>query len=504
MEILLTIALIAVVVYLLRLRDRAAALALRLSHLEAEARRLVDQVARLEAGSQPVSVAPQTPPITPPIARPAAVPPPIPAGSLDLSASGNAPEEPVPSSAPALEARPPFPLTPPLPSPEPAPPAARPVSLEERLGARLPVWIGSIALALAGAFLVKYSFDKGLFSPTVRVAFGVMFGLGLLGAGEWMRRSNERVAQGLSAAGVADLYACFLAGVHLYGLIPPGLGFGLMALTTVVAVVLSLRQGIMVALIGMIGGFLTPYLVRSGEGGIRGLFAYLLLLQVGLLVVSRRRGWQEVGALSIGGGLVWTVIWMLNPYQPGDEIWLGLFLLLSMASTLIACLAGTPQDIGVRPALPVWVAAGGGLLAMALVADRGGYDTVEWGLFGLIAAGILVLARLRPAFRPLAWVAGAIGIVLLGAWGAGLEDGDVGRFMLTAAALGALFAGGAYLASWGDEKPGQWGALSVISGLFLFLIAVAATEGKLERPWGAVALGIAALYLVAALPVARR
>lgn len=493
MEFLLTVALIAVVVYLLRLRDRAADLTLRLSHLEDEVRRLYEQRERREQGAQiqPVPIQSEERPdarLPPPLPPP--VPPRIPISAPPLSPSELA-------TAPLLSQPAPEPVAPPV-SP------ARPVSLEERLGARLPVWIGSIALALAGAFLVKYSFDKGLFSPTVRVAFGVMFGVGLLGAGEWMRRSNERVAQGLSAAGVADLYACFLAGVHLYGLIPPGVGFGLMALTTVVAVVLSLRQGIMVALIGMIGGFLTPYLVRSGEGGVRGLFAYLLLLQVGLLVVSRRRGWQEVGALSIGGGLVWTVIWMFNPFKPGDEIWLGLFLLLSVVSTLIACLSGAPRDTGVRSVLPVWVAAGGGLLAMALVADRGGYDTAEWGLFGLIAAGTLVLARLRPAFRPLAWVAAVVGIVLLGAWGTGLEEGDAGRFLVTAAALGALFAGGAYLASWGDEKPGQWGALSVISGLFLFLIAVAATEGKVERPLGAVALGIAALYLIAALPVARR
>lgn len=496
MEFLLTIALIAVVVYLLRLRDRAADLTLRLSHLEDEVRRLYEQRGRHEQGAQirpPVQVQQEAHPEAP---VPPPLPPRIPISTPPLSPSELGIPAPLPPQE-AAETPAAAPVAPPV-------PAARPVSLEERLGARLPVWIGSIALALAGAFLVKYSFDKGLFSPTVRVAFGVLFGVGLLGAGEWMRRSNERVAQGLSAAGVADLYACFLAGVHLYGLIPPGLGFGLMALTTVVAVVLSLRQGIMVALIGMIGGFLTPYLVRSGEGGIRGLFAYLLLLQVGLLVVSRRRGWQEVGALSIGGGLVWTVIWMFNPFQPGDEIWLGLFLVLSVVSTVIACLAGAPQDTGVRPVLPVWVAAPGALLAMALVADRGGYDTAEWGLFGLIAAGMLVLARLRPTFRPLAWVAAAVGIVLLGAWGTGLEDGDTGRFLLTAAALGALFAGGAYLASWRDEKPGQWGALSVVSGLFLFLIAVAATEGKLERPWGAVALGIAALYLVAALPVARR
>lgn len=509
MEILLTIVLIAIVVYLLRLRDRTAELKARLGWLEEEVRRLRDgwEPRDRDLPGEARSAVPPPVPTRVPIAAP-------PLSREELASSSvaqNAGEAPMFSSVAGASR----PLPPPLPPRQiaetpaaepvaPPVPAAREVSLEERLGARLPVWIGSIALALAGAFLVKYSFDRGWFSPTIRVAFGVMFGVALLGAGEWMRRSNERVAQGLSAAGVADLYACFLAGVHLYQLIPPGVGFGLMALTTVVAVVLSLRQGIMVALIGMIGGFLTPYLVRSGEGGVRGLFGYLLLLQIGLLFVARRRGWQEVGALSIGGGLLWSVIWMFGPFQGGDEIWLGLFLLLSVVTALVAGLARTPEDAGARPLLPVWVAAPGGLLAMALVAGRGGYDTAEWGLFGLIAAGILVLARLRPDFRPLAWVAAAVGIVLLGAWGTELDVEEVGRFLLTAAALGALFAGGSYLASWRDEKPGQWGALSVMSGLFLFLIAVAATEGKEERSWGVVALGIAALYLVAALPVARR
>lgn len=385
----------------------------------------------------------------------------------------------------------------------PAPPV-RQVSLEERLGARLPVWIGSITLALAGAFLVKYSFDRGWFSPTLRVLLGVLFGVVLLGAGEWMRRSSAHIAQGLSAAGVADLYACFLAGIHLYGIIQPGVGFGLMALTTAVAVVLSLRQGIMVALIGMIGGFLTPYLVRTGEPDVRGLFGYLLLLQVGLLVVARRRDWPAVGALALGGGLFWAVAWLFGAFQTEDAFWLGLFLVLSVLATLIVSLAGVPRSAEARSLGSAWVAVPGGLVAMALVAGRGGYAPAEWGLFGLIAAGTLVLARLRPLFRPLAWVAAATGAVLLGAWAMELPDAEVGRFLLTAAALGLLFAGGAYAAAWKDERPGHWGALSAASGLVFFLIAYAATESRVETTWGAVALGIAVLYLVAALPVVRR
>jgi uncharacterized membrane protein len=122
----------------------------------------------------------------------------------------------------------------------------------------------------------------------------------------------------------------------------------------------------------------------------------------------------------------------------------------------------------------------------------------------LIAAGTLVLTRLRPLFRPLAWVAAGTGAVLLGAWGFALDDAEVGRFLLTAGALGVLFAGSAYAAAWKDQAPGHWGALSAASGIAFFLIALASTKPEGGTSWGAVALGIAAIYLMAALPAARQ
>ncbi|HYU32984.1 MAG TPA: DUF2339 domain-containing protein [Thermoanaerobaculia bacterium] len=491
MAFLVSIGLAAVLFYVLQTRIKEQAE--RIERLQDEVRWLRARLDRLEAPA-PVEAAPAPEPVPETVVAAAPAP-----------AVLNVPEASVPSPLPPPA--PPEDLQAPaaLPVPAAAPPPVRKVSLEELLGARLLVWIASIALAFAGAFTVKLSFDYGWFSPTVRVVIGVLFGVILLGAGEWMRRPSERIAQGLSAAGVADLYACFLAGIHLYGIIQPGVGFGLMALTTIVAVALSLRQGVMVALIGMIGGFLTPYLVRTGEPDVRGLFAYLLLLQIGLLTVARRRGWPAIGALALAGGIFWTLAWVLGSFRADDAIPLGLFLVLSVLATLIVGLAGVPREAEARSLGAAWVAVPGGLLAMALVAGRGGYEPAEWGLFGLIAAGTLVLARLRPLFRPLAWVAAATGAVLLGSWGLDdLGDADIGRFLITAAALGLLFAGGAYAAAWKDERPGHWGALSAASGLAFFLIAYAATESKVAIPWAAVALGIAALYLVAALPVARR
>ncbi len=68
------------------------------------------------------------------------------------------------------------------PPPPPSPSPTRAGSLEEMLGGSLLVWIGGVALALAAAFLVKYSFDSGWIGPPVRVALGIALGVALIGA----------------------------------------------------------------------------------------------------------------------------------------------------------------------------------------------------------------------------------------------------------------------------------------------------------------------------------
>ena len=45
------------------------------------------------------------------------------------------------------------------------------------------VWVGGIALALGGIFLVRYSIEAGLFGPGLRVFFGALLALVLVGPG---------------------------------------------------------------------------------------------------------------------------------------------------------------------------------------------------------------------------------------------------------------------------------------------------------------------------------
>jgi uncharacterized membrane protein len=277
------------------------------SDVEDVRRRLGILSRRVRALEPPEAQAPAGP--APP--QPAvAAPTPTPCAGEDASAERPpGPPEPGPvvpeaSEEPATA----WPPAVPVELPRPAETPAR--SFEELLGGSLLVWIGGVALALAGAFLVKYSFDQGWIGPPVRVALGLAFGLALIGVGEGLRRRSARVAQAASAAGVATLFAALLAGTNLYLVIPPLVGFAGMAATTAVAVFLSQRHGPFVAGLGLLGGFLTPALIREGEPRPALLVTYLLVLQLGLLVITRRRGWWPLAIATVVGVNCWIGYWL--------------------------------------------------------------------------------------------------------------------------------------------------------------------------------------------------
>ncbi len=439
-----------------------------------------------------------------------------PAPSLAFAPAPPPATEPAGVAAPDREAPPP--PTPPAPSPSmdasrtlPEDPgggaAAAPApGLEERLGARLPVWIGAVALALAGAYLVKYSVDRGWLSPTVRVALGLLFGVVLLGLGEWLRPRSARISQALSAAGIADLYAVLLAGVRLYGLIPPLVGFGLMAANTAVAVLLSLRQGPMIALLGLVGGFATPALVSTDEPNAGGLVAYLFLLDAGLVAVTRRRRWPWLSLGALAASLAWVAGWIVGLYRAGDALPLGLFLLASTALFAVAALRAKPSlDVAESrlSGLLAAAAVASGLLLLAVLVGVGGYGPAEWGMFALLAAGCYALAAARDDLFGLAPLAAATTFVLLAVRGWDLAQAASAGYLATLGLLAAGLAAGAWLVSLRAARPARWATLAGAVLVLFPLLGYASTRDALDLPWAVLALALSAVAVAAAVPAAR-
>ena len=275
---------------------------------------------------------------------------------------------------------------------------------EQLVGGRLLIWIGGIALVVAGFFLIRHTIEIGLVTPELRMIAAALFGLLLLAGGEYARgrrflADEPRIAQALVGAGIAVLYATAYGSWYLYGQIGGETASVLMLLISVAALGLSLRHGPATAVMGMVGGFLTPWLAGDPEGGALPILAYIALLNGAVFTLAWKRGWGWLAAGSVALSFVWTgfLIFQSTP----DALAAGLFVVaLSLAASLIRLGEGRPLAL-VQPLIV-------GLVELAMLVIRLDTDPRAWLLFGSLAAVSLWLGARRGEAR----LAPPVGLVL--------------------------------------------------------------------------------------------
>src|SRR5437764_9142936 len=268
----------------------------RLSSVEDDLRTL-RQSASLAKPGAPVSTSP-------------AIPPPLPVTAAAAVREASKESEPPPIPQELIDAK----------ARQAAIPIRPPIDWEQFMGAKLFAWIGGLALFLGVAFFVKYSFEHNLIPPELRVAIGFTIGVSLLIGGLLLKRKENAVtAQTLCATGILVLYAVTFACRSYYhfaffGLIPT---FLLMTLITAVAFLLAVRlNAIVVAVLGIAGGFLTPVLLSTGQDHPLGLFVYVALLDIGLLAVAQRKRWDAIAMLGAIGTALMQFAWITTFFVP--------------------------------------------------------------------------------------------------------------------------------------------------------------------------------------------
>jgi uncharacterized membrane protein len=418
--------------------------------------------------------------------------------------------EPAEAPAPIVVAPSPEPVLAPAPPAPPAPVRPAKVDFEQRLGGRIFVWIGAVMLALAGAFLVKYSIDQGLLSPAIRVMLGILLGIVLLGAGQWIRGQSSNIAQALTAAAVADWFASLFAAVALYHLLTPTVGFIALAVVTGIGIALALREGPLVGVVGIAGGFITPAIVASATPRPGVLFTYLFLIQLGALVLQHKRGWWPLAALGIGGGLLWAIAWtFIDP--PGDgirlaAIYLPLFLLATDLTQLWSLYGKSGVAVSREMVLTARSASIACFLIMAYWLTAGRYALDDWGFLIVLTLAHLAVARRFVTEEVPALVGAAIAIGAYAAWSPfGVEwiSGQIvdrrEPVILIGLLLGACFGFGGYWFELNALRPARWAGLSTLGTALLFGGAyLNLNEADLWLTWPIQAVILAALHMAAA------
>ncbi|HEV8483976.1 MAG TPA: DUF2339 domain-containing protein, partial [Blastocatellia bacterium] len=317
--------------------------------VEATSRRPSVPAPPVERPPQPGSAEPGLPqplvlPLTPekPIQQSPASPPPVerPASALPPKS------DPVqPPSAPPESTRPPAPPRPPtgpserrpdvpprrsvlnVPPPQgPPPPQSayraqvtpkRRGDLESRIGGKLFNWIGVIAICVGVGFFLKLAFERAWIGPWGRISIGVVIGLGFLIGGERLRKRYASYAYGLSGGGILLLYLTFFAGNNTYHKFDQTTAFVLMAVVTATASLLAARYSALpIAILGFIGGFMTPILLSTGKDNELGLFGYIALLDLGVLALAYSKHWRVLNYLAFSATVLMIIGWMNTFWEP--------------------------------------------------------------------------------------------------------------------------------------------------------------------------------------------
>ncbi|MGN1273529.1 MAG: DUF2339 domain-containing protein [Thermoguttaceae bacterium] len=152
---------------------------------------------------------------------------------------------------------------------------------------------GMLVLVLGLGFFVKYSIDRGWLGPEVRILGTTILGLGMYAAGIkfWHTKMNL-LGQALMAGSACVLYFSAFGATELYHLIPRGMGFNWCLAVTLLLVVTALRwNSRLVAVLGTLGAYLTPFLFPFILDEQMELMLYLALPALGILAIRRFREW---------------------------------------------------------------------------------------------------------------------------------------------------------------------------------------------------------------------
>ncbi len=189
---------------------------------------------------------------------------------------------------------------------------------ESLIGGKILNRIGALALIIGMGFFLKYAFDNNWITEAMRVAIGIGTGAILLFSGHYYSKKSFQIfSQGLVGAGIAILYLSAYSSFNYYHLVSQSVAIGIMSVVTAVTFWQAFKyNSIVIAIFGWLGGFITPFLVSTGNANEAGLFTYIALLDVGLLfIILKKEKWNVLEPLTLAATIVVYLLWFYIDYS---------------------------------------------------------------------------------------------------------------------------------------------------------------------------------------------
>lgn len=199
-------------------------------------------------------------------------------------------------------------------------PSRKERDLEKFIGENLANKIGIAILVLGIGFFVKYAIDKNWINETGRVLIGFACGMILLFFAHRIRNAYRSFSSVLVGGGLAVFYFTIAFAFQEYHLLGQKVAFVSMLATTALAVGLSVfYDRLELAILATVGGFITPFLLSTGQDNYQALFTYIAILNAGWMTLSVFKRWPVVNFIALFFTVFIVSFWFIDRKYLNDE-----------------------------------------------------------------------------------------------------------------------------------------------------------------------------------------
>ncbi len=210
-------------------------------------------------------------------------------------------------------------------------------SIEHFIGLKLMHVVGIVVLVTGVSIGVKYAIDKQLISEIMRILLAYAAGMLLFVFSTRLRKKYLLFSAILFSGSMAILYFTTYAASVYYHFVPPIVAFVSMAALTVYTAFMSMQYDRReIAIIGMIGAYGIPFLISANAERIVYFFSYILLINVGVLLLSFKKHWKLMNQVALAITWILFIGWGLTRYDNSQQatggVFMALYFLIFLAS----------------------------------------------------------------------------------------------------------------------------------------------------------------------------
>lgn len=166
------------------------------------------------------------------------------------------------------------------------------MNYEKYIGENLFGKIGILVFIIGIAYFVKYAIDRNWIGEVARTIMGFAVGFGMLGVAHRLRNAYRTFSSLLAGGAFGVFYLTTAIAFHYYHLFTQPVAFGILVLTTL------LMSGIAIwsdrselAITALVGGFIAPFIISTGESNAVILLTYMAILNIGMFALSFYKKW---------------------------------------------------------------------------------------------------------------------------------------------------------------------------------------------------------------------